>query len=262
MPQTPSPKRRISPSVTSPYFSLESSSDLGKYIQSPYFSPPKKSSVARKAADDLDVSCCTSLEVRLLCDKVIPLKPILIQELVAHDPWKLIVAVTLLNKTSGKLAIPVFWELVDRWPTALSLSQASDEDLVSLIRPLGTQTVRAKRLIEMSKSYLLDPPSAYDVRRSKPAPLSSSASLASGQGFPAKRKKYPPTPISHLPGTGRYALDSYRIFCTGYENPSSQKWKAVVPTDKKLVQYVVGSSYLQMPVRFTELLSAEVEMGR
>ncbi len=113
----------------------------------------------------------------------------------------------------------------------------------------------------MSKSYLLDPPSPYDVRRSKPAPLSSSASLPSGQGSPAKRKKYPPTPISHLPGTGRYALDSYRIFCTTYENPSSQEWKAVVPTDKKLIQYVVGPSYLQMSVRFTELLSSEVEMG-
>ncbi|PBL01002.1 hypothetical protein ARMGADRAFT_1073322 [Armillaria gallica] len=262
MPQTPSPKRRISHSVTSPYFSLESKSGLDKHVQSPYFSPPKKSSVAREAADDLDVSCRTSLEVRLLCDKVISLKPILIQELVAHDPWKLIVAVTLLNKTSGKLAIPVFWELIDRWPTPLSLSQASDEDLVSLIRPLGTQTIRTKRLIEMSKSYLLDPPSPYDVRRSKPAPLSSSASLASDQGSPAKRKKYPPTPISHLPGTGRYALDSYRIFCTTYENPSSQEWKAVVPTDKKLIQYVVGPSYLQMSVRFTELLSSEVEMGR
>ncbi|PBK98429.1 hypothetical protein ARMGADRAFT_1130416, partial [Armillaria gallica] len=32
-------------------------------------------------------------------------------------------------------------------------------------------------------------------------------------------KKSPPTPISHLPGTGRYALDSYSIFCTTYENP-------------------------------------------
>ncbi|KAK0465172.1 DNA glycosylase, partial [Desarmillaria tabescens] len=135
-------------------------------------------------------------------------------ELVAHDPWKLIIAVTLLNKTSGKLAIPVFWELVDRWPTPLSLSQASDEELVDLIHPLGTQTIRAKRLIEMSKSYLLDPPSPYD------------------------RKKYPPTPISHLPGTGRYALDSYRIFCTAYEDPSSQEWKAIVPSDKKLVQYI------------------------
>ncbi|KAK0233230.1 DNA glycosylase [Armillaria fumosa] len=185
-----------------------------------------------------------------------PLKPILIQgdhrgnsiiltfqsypkldsiELVAHDPWKLIVAVTLLNKTSGKLAIPVFWELVDRWPAPLSLSQASDEELVNLIRPLGTQTIRAKRLIEMSKSYLLDPPSSYDVRQSKPTPLSS---LASGQGSPGRRRKYPPTPISHLPGTGRYALDSYRIFCTAYDNPSSQEWKAVVPTDKKLIQYI------------------------
>ncbi|KAK0506088.1 DNA glycosylase [Armillaria luteobubalina] len=262
-PQTPSPKRRISPSVASPYFSSESNPNLDRYIQSPYFSPPKKPSVAREAADDLDndldVSYCTSLEVRLLCDKVMALKPILIQgdrwgdsvvltlqshheldsiELVAHDPWKLIVAVTLLNKTSGKLAIPVFWELVDRWPTPLSLSQASDEELVNLIRPLGTQTIRAKRLIEMSKSYLLDPPSPYDVRRSKPAPLPSSASLTNGQGSPGKRKKYPPTPISHLPGTGRYALDSYRIFCTAYENPLSQEWKVIVPTDKKLIQYI------------------------
>ncbi|KAK0208353.1 DNA glycosylase, partial [Desarmillaria ectypa] len=156
-------------------------------------------------------------------------------ELVAHDPWKLIVAVTLLNKTSGKLAIPVFWELVNQWPTPLIVSaeylaEASNEELAGLIHPLGTQTVRAKRLIEMSKSYLRDPPSPYDVRP---------------QGSPAKRKKYPPTSISHLPGAGRYALDSYRIFCTAYEDPSSQEWKAVIPSDKKLVQYVVETSYLQ-----------------
>lgn len=51
------------------------------------------------------------------------LKPILIQESVADDPWKLLVAVTLLNKTTGKVAIPVFWDLVARWPTPWVMSQ-------------------------------------------------------------------------------------------------------------------------------------------
>ncbi|KAG7450374.1 uncharacterized protein BT62DRAFT_1072460 [Guyanagaster necrorhizus] len=238
---TPSSKRKSSPSVASPYFSLEVNKSPSKsildhrHLHCPYFSPSRKP-ITREArldvADsDFDVSCCASLEVHLLCNKNLT-------ELVAHDPWKLIIAVTLLNKTSGKLAIPVFWDLVDRWPTPLSLSQANVEELAGFIRPLGTQTIRAKRLIEMSKSYLLDPPSTYDVRSSKPELLPSSASFSSGQGSPTKRIKYPPTPISHLPGTGRYALDSYRLFCTAYEDPSSQDWKTVIPSDKKLVQYV------------------------
>jgi hypothetical protein len=38
-------------------------------------------------------------------------------ERVADDPWKVLVAVTLLNKTSGKAAIPVFWDIMARYPT-------------------------------------------------------------------------------------------------------------------------------------------------
>jgi hypothetical protein len=44
-------------------------------------------------------------------------------EVVAHDPWKLLIAVTLLNKTSGKLAIPVFWKILAKWSTPWALSQ-------------------------------------------------------------------------------------------------------------------------------------------
>ena len=44
-------------------------------------------------------------------------------ESVADDPWKLLISVTLLNKTSGKLAIPVFWDILNKWPTPLALSQ-------------------------------------------------------------------------------------------------------------------------------------------
>jgi len=54
------------------------------------------------------------------------LKPLLIQERVAYDPWKVLIAVTLLNKTAGKLAIPVFWRIMKRWPTALDLAYGID----------------------------------------------------------------------------------------------------------------------------------------
>ncbi|KAJ6621230.1 DNA glycosylase, partial [Mycena sp. CBHHK59/15] len=147
-------------------------------------------------------------------------------EIVSEDPWRLLVAVTLLNKTAGKLAIPVFWSIMTMWPTPWALSQASESDLVALVRPLGTQNIRARRLISMSRTYLRDPPSLRDSRPSRCAgpPLS-----------PRKRGKYPPTPISHLPGTGVYALDSYRIFCS---SPASEEWKEVNPSDKELIRYL------------------------
>ncbi|KAJ7170016.1 DNA glycosylase, partial [Mycena filopes] len=147
-------------------------------------------------------------------------------ETVAEDPWKLLVAVTLLNKTAGKLAIPVFWAIMQAWPNAWALSTAPEPDLVAMIRPLGTQNIRAKRLIDLSRAYLQDPPSLRDERPSRALgpPIS-----------PGKRGKYPPTAVSHLPGAGAYALDSYRIFCSP---PGSGEWKDVNPSDKELVKYL------------------------
>ncbi|KAJ7110074.1 DNA glycosylase [Mycena epipterygia] len=192
MPQTPPRKHR--PNI----------------VQSPYFSPKAKSNSVPN--------------INHLGERLIQLKPSLIQEAVSDDPWKLLVAVTLLNKTAGKLAIPVFWAIMATWPTAWALSQASEPDLVALIRPLGTQNIRAKRLISLSRAYLQDPPSRRDERPSR----------ALGPHIsPRKREKYPPTPISHLPGAGAYALDSYRIFCMG-----ADEWKEVNPSDKELIRYL------------------------
>ncbi|KAJ7446513.1 DNA glycosylase [Mycena galericulata] len=186
--------------------------DRSNIVQSPYFSPNRGK---EKQA-----------ERNLLTERLAQLKPTLIQEAVADDPWKLLVAVTLLNKTSGKLAIPVFWAILTAWPTPWALSQAPEADLVALIRPLGTYNIRSKRLIALSRAYLQDPPSRRDERLSRAVgpPIS-----------PRKRGKYPPTPISHLPGTGAYALDSYRIFCSG---PKSDEWQDVTPSDKELVRYL------------------------
>ncbi|GLB36282.1 putative DNA glycosylase [Lyophyllum shimeji] len=158
------------------------------------------------------------------------LKPALMQERVSDDPWKLLVAVTLLNKTSGRLAILVFWKIIGKWATPWALSQADTAELTAIIQSLGTQNIRARRLINLSKRYLEDPPRLPDLRPSTPRAPSSCC--------PPKRDRYPPTPISHLPGAGPYALDSYRIFCTVGHPSTAEEWKIVMPSDKELIRYL------------------------
>ena len=45
----------------------------------------------------------------------------LIQETVRHDPWRMLVATSLLNVTSGRAARPVYHEIVRRWPSPHAL---------------------------------------------------------------------------------------------------------------------------------------------
>ncbi|KZT21156.1 DNA glycosylase [Neolentinus lepideus HHB14362 ss-1] len=170
-------------------------------------------------------------------------KPILIQEHVDRDPWKLLVATMFLNKTSGRYAIPVFWEVVKRWPTPHALSSANETELIELIKPLGLQRQRAKRLIQLSSVYINNPPSPNLLYRSKSPSKRVSAARSTHSVFapvpldPLEERsqtvRYASTPISHLPGAGPYALDSYRIFCAGRD-----EWKNVRPSDKELIKYL------------------------
>ncbi|TFK76970.1 DNA glycosylase [Pluteus cervinus] len=218
-------------------------------MNSPYFSPDNTSP---KASHPIITNSATSLNQRsnlidetdeaelsqnplfcycfrafaVLYRQLLAVKPRLIQEIVADDPWKLLIAVTLLNKTCGTLAIPAFWNILSHWPTPWHLASADVEELSSHIQHLGLQNVRARRLTQLSEIYMQDPPSVYDRRTSRVS--------ASSNG------KYPATPISHLPGAGRYALDSYRIFCTAHQDPGSEEWKSVLPTDKELICYLVS----------------------
>lgn len=121
---------------------------------------------------------------------------------------------------------------------------ASEMELTDMIRPLGTQSIRARRLINLSRVYLQDPPSLCDLRPSRPTilPRTSTNNHNALDGSPRQqRERYPPTPISHLPGTGPYALDSYRIFCTVHNDPGSDEWKNVTPRDKELIRYLVSN---------------------
>lgn len=141
---------------------------------------------------------------------------------------------------------------------------AAVPDLRRMLRPLGLQERRSARLIELSNKFIYDPPTASNPRPSR--------SPRKG----CNDKTYPSTPISHLPGAGPYALDSFRIFSPMYlgggaptgeaealdrlrlilsmqkprqaesQVPESREseWKKVIPLDKELRKYL--ASYKQI----------------
>ncbi|XP_014861788.1 PREDICTED: methyl-CpG-binding domain protein 4 isoform X3 [Poecilia mexicana] len=103
----------------------------------------------------------------------------LIQETLFHDPWKLLVATIFLNKTSGKMAIPVLWVFFERYPSAEVTREADWKPMSELMKPLGLYELRAKTIIRFSDEFL------------------------------NKQWRYP----IELHGIGKYGNDSYRIFC-------------------------------------------------
>nr|XP_056708693.1 methyl-CpG-binding domain protein 4 [Euleptes europaea] len=103
----------------------------------------------------------------------------LIQETLFHDPWKLLIATIFLNKTSGKMAIPVLWDFLKKYPSPRVARVANCKEMSELLKPLGLYELRAKTIIKFSDEYL------------------------------TKQWKYP----IELHGIGKYGNDSYRMFC-------------------------------------------------
>ncbi|XP_074054614.1 methyl-CpG-binding domain protein 4 isoform X2 [Macrotis lagotis] len=103
----------------------------------------------------------------------------LVQETLFHDPWKLLIATIFLNRTSGKMAIPVLWEFLEKYPSAEVARTADWKEVSELLKPLGLYDLRAKTIIKFSDEYL------------------------------TKQWRYP----IELHGIGKYGNDSYRIFC-------------------------------------------------
>ncbi|GJJ08088.1 hypothetical protein Clacol_002296 [Clathrus columnatus] len=170
-------------------------------------------------------------------------------EQLANNPWRLLVATILLNKTTGKAAIPVFWELMSLWPTAMEMAlgittnvyyvlndlfflsgsfkiKAPHGKMVKLLSPLGFGTARALWLTKFSLAYELKPPVSGVVHRSR------AKDFVAGD--------YPSTEISHLPNMGKYALDSYRIFCCKDEWMNKWKWAFLYQLEWNAEDGVVG----------------------
>ncbi|KAI1276674.1 DNA glycosylase [Xylaria sp. FL0933] len=143
--QPETPKRK----AKSPYF------DIPKPSPSPSSKSPKKKRPPRGT-----VSC-------------IPFPRLdaprfgLIQEELASDPFKLLIAVTFLVRTSGKAAIPVFRALMDRYPTPSALADAPAANIVERIKHLGLGSVRAATIQRFARLWVAQPPRAgvrYVVR--------------------------------------------------------------------------------------------------
>ena len=197
-------------------------------------------------------------------DKVscIPFPPLhstsfgLVQERLCHDPFRLLVAVIFLNKTRGSVALPVFYQLMDRYPTPADLAAAKKEDVVEIIQHLGLQNQRAKKCINLAKTWLKRPPEKGKRYRVLHYPRRDDGKNVGPDEIVSEEDERVAWEIGQLPGIGVYAIDSWRIFCrdelrglpsTLPEDPLTpeskeeelqKEWTRVVAGDKELRAYL------------------------
>lgn len=174
----------------------------------------------------------------------------LIQEELADNPFRLVLVTTFLNKTAGRVAVPIFRELMEHYPTPEDLAQADVEHVSGIIYRLGFQNQRAKTVIKLARAWVDCPPERTVRYRTRNYPQP-------GDGADLKPTEVVhedadecagALEIGHLPGCGPYAYDSWRIFCrdelreagsgTGHEDADRPEWTRVLPTDKELRAYL------------------------
>ncbi|KAL7902169.1 hypothetical protein HDV63DRAFT_8818 [Trichoderma sp. SZMC 28014] len=184
----------------------------------------------------------------------------IIQEELAHDPFWLLIAITFLIKTNGKIALPAFRRVRERFPTPSELLDPSIEgELLDMIRHLGLPNVRLAYIQRYAKAFIEDPPKAgirhrvrnYDKRAV--SPLWRDASSGDSEDpershplFDGGSQDLETWEIGHMT-QGKYAIDSWRIFCRdellgraedwngkGREPEFQPEWMRVRPADKEL----------------------------
>ena len=239
-------------------YSQESVVSVKQTTTSPYFTSPaseRKNKVPKKRPPAGTVS-------------TVPFAPLnspffgVIQEDFAHDPFWLLIAVTFLIKTNGKLAIPMFYKVKERFPTPRHVADPENtETLIGMIKHLGLSVVRVAFMQKYARGFLENPPRAsaryrvknYDRRDIDPSLRSTGDDIVDSET--------PTTPgsdqdeleaweIGHLT-KGKYAIDSWRIFCRdellgraldwngkGREPEFQPEWMRVMPEDKELRAYL------------------------
>ena len=167
----------------------------------------------------------------------------LMQERLAHDPFRLLIATIFLNKTPGERAMPVFYQLMQEYPTIAELANADVTDVVSIIHKLGFQNQRARKCITMAKKWLEQPPAKGRRYRKINYPAHMNGrDVAVDEAIEDDDPRIA-WEVSHLPGLGPYSHDSWRMFCrdklrglsSGWLGEDAAEsfepeWKRVVPT--------------------------------
>ena len=130
----------------------------------------------------------------------------LLEELFADDPWRLLLSTIFLNRTSRVQVDHILNEFLDRWPTPKDVLEASFDDIVQVIRPLGICYRRADGVKRFSRDYLRLVQDSTDL-------------------FNLTERD-----IKGMHQCGAYAYDAYRIFI--------QRDSRVEPSDIELRTYV------------------------
>ncbi|KAK3669147.1 hypothetical protein LTR78_010973 [Recurvomyces mirabilis] len=171
----------------------------------------------------------------------------IIQSLLCYEPFWLLVAVTLLNKTPGQSARPIFWRIKDRYQDPPSLAAADQDELSQMIRTLGLQTQRSNRIIKLATTWTRSPPRKGVRYRTRNYPLQGQGKELDVQVETDAVECAGALEIGHLAGCGPYAWDSWRIFCRDILRGVADdynglhalpefvpEWKRVRPLDKEL----------------------------
>ncbi|KAK7951476.1 methyl-CpG-binding domain-containing protein 4 [Apiospora aurea] len=166
----------------------------------------------------------------------------LVQEELAGDPFRLLVAVTFLVKTSGKAAIPVFRRLMDKFPSPGALAEARASEISAMIKHLGLSVVRTAQIQKFARIWLEKGP-AKGVRYG----VKNYPRAGDGSEIRAGEEVSPRSTTTR----GAYAIDSWRIFCRdvllgraqdwkgkGREGEFQPEWMRVLPQDKELRAYL------------------------
>lgn len=176
----------------------------------------------------------------------------LVQEQLAHDPFRLLIATIFLNRTRGGVALPVLFKVFDHFPTIEAMATAELSDLVSMIHCLGFQNQRARKCVALAQTWLSYAPSKGKRYRKLHYPQKQDGRDVGSEECIDDGDPRVAWEIAHLPGVGAYSLDSWRIFCrdelrglagdwngAGAEGPDFvPEWKSVLPQDKELRAYL------------------------
>jgi methyl-CpG-binding domain protein 4 len=126
-----------------------------------------------------------------------PLSPFVFkQEVYSHDPWKMLIICMMLNQTSYKQVDKVRDVFFSRFNKAEDLIAADNQEIIEIIRPLGFYNRRTKQWKKFSEAWL----------------------------------KWDGVDVSSLPGVGKYAEDSWKIFQLGIFD--------ITVEDKELKKYI------------------------
>ncbi|RAL08222.1 methyl-CpG binding domain-containing protein 4, partial [Aspergillus homomorphus CBS 101889] len=181
----------------------------------------------------------------------LPFQPIsapsfgLVQEQLAHDPFRLLIATIFLNRTRGHVALPVLFRVFDCYPSISAFAAADPIALTELIRCLGFQHQRAKKCITLAQTWLARPPARGSRYRKLHYPNPNDGRDVRRDECLDDEDERVAWEIAHLPGVGAYSLDSWRIFCRDELRGVNQEdgtfvpeWKKVLPKDKELRAYL------------------------